>query len=177
MIMDRYLNPHNTGKQLKQLACITTFALAAVLSPSAAQAQVPVIDLPAGIACPGFDVRLEINGQVQVNRTFTDKNGNPIRAISAGRGSVLTFVNMQNGTSITLKTGGSVSRTTYNRDGSYTVTATGHNGLILFPTDVPAGPTTTLYLGKLVYSVDTSGITTVLQTTGKQVDICAVLVV
>jgi hypothetical protein len=171
MIMDEYENQYNAGQKLGWLVCTTALTLAAVLSPIAAQA----IDLPAGQACPGFDVRLEASGEVQVNKTFYDKSGDPVRAISAGRGSILTFTNLQNGTSLTLKTGGSVSRTTFNRDGSYTVTGTGHNVLILFPTDVPAGPTTTLYLGKLVYTVDASQVFTVLQTSGKQVDICAVL--
>jgi len=29
----------------------------------------------------------------------------------------------------------------------------GHNVLILFPSDVPAGPSTTLYVGRVVFTV------------------------
>ena len=68
------------------------------------------------------------------------------------------------GQSIKIKTGGSVSSTRINPDGSQTVTATGHNGLVLFPTDVPAGPSTTHYIGRIVYHVDpTTGVFTLLR--------------
>jgi hypothetical protein len=56
------------------------------------------------------------------------------------------------------------------------VTATGHNGLILFPDDVPAGPTTTQYNGRIVYTYNTvTGFIEVLETSGKATDICAEL--
>ena len=57
-----------------------------------------------------------------------------------------------------------------------TYTNTGHTGLILFPTDVPAGPTTTLYVGRMIYSVDPStGVFTFLGSNGRQLDVCALL--
>jgi hypothetical protein len=63
-----------------------------------------------------------------------------------------------------------------NPDGAQTVTGTGHNGLILFPTDIPAGPTTTQYIGRIVYTVNpTTGVFTLLSTTGQETDICAEL--
>jgi hypothetical protein len=40
---------------------------------------------------------------------------------------------------------------------------------------VPAGPSTTLHEGRVVYTVDTSGAFTVQQVSGKTTDICAVL--
>ena len=47
--------------------------------------------------------------------------------------------------------------------------------LILFPTDVPAGPSTTLVAGRIVFTVDQAGVFTVQQITGQQTDICALL--
>ena len=43
---------------------------------------------------------------------------------------------------------------------------TGHNVLILFPTDVPAGPSTTLYVGRVVVTVDSDGVFAVTDTNG-----------
>ena len=63
----------------------------------------------------------------------------------------------------------------FNADGSQTVTVTGHNVLILFPSDVPAGPSTTLYVGRVVYTIGTDGVFTLVSTSGTATDICAAL--
>jgi hypothetical protein len=52
---------------------------------------------------------------------------------------------------------------------------TGHNVLVLFPTDIPAGPSTTLTVGQTVFKVDATGVFTVLKVSGKSTDICAAL--
>ena len=62
-----------------------------------------------------------------------------------------------------------------NADGSQTVTLSGHNVLFLFPTDVPAGPSTTLYVGRVVFTVDVNGVFTLVSTAGTATDICAAL--
>ena len=62
-----------------------------------------------------------------------------------------------------------------NADGSQRVTLTGHNVLILFPSDVPAGPSTTLYVGRVVFTVDVNGIFTLVSTSGTSTDLCAAL--
>ena len=63
-----------------------------------------------------------------------------------------------------------------NPDGTMTFTATGHNGLVLFPSDVPAGPSTTQYIGRIVYHVDPmTGVFTLLQESNNQRDVCAEL--
>ena len=80
------------------------------------------------------------------------------------------------GESITIRTDGSVAETVVNPDGTLTVTATGHNGLIMFPSDEPAGPTTTHYIGKIVYNIDpNTGVFTLVSTSGQSLDICAEL--
>jgi len=51
----------------------------------------------------------------------------------------------------------------------------GHNVLILFPTDEPAGPSTTLVVGRAVIAVDANQNFTVQQISGTTTDICAAL--
>jgi len=72
---------------------------------------------------------------------------------------------------------GSVTHTTVNPDGSTTVADTGHNVVILFPTDVPPGPSTTQYVGRLVYTVSPppDAVFTVQSFSGQTTDICAAL--
>ena len=151
--------------------------LARVADRRIAQPQA-AIELPADVACPGFAVRLQANGQPQVFREFKDKDRQVVRMISAGRGSVLTFTNMSSGASTTFKTGGSVSHTTVNPDGTWTVAGTGLNTIILFPTDTPAGPSTVLYIGRIVYTLTDPGgenIFTLQSFHGTSKDICEVL--
>jgi hypothetical protein len=107
-------------------------------------------------------------------RTFTDQDGNPVRFLSAGKGFDLRFTNLETEEFIEFPSNGSVERTTINADGTATVQATGHNVVILFSTDVPAGPSTTLYTGRLVYTVD-DGVFTVVSSSGPTTDICALL--
>jgi hypothetical protein len=145
-----------------------------IASPVAAAAPPDaVLSLPAGLAC-AFELRIEIRGGNQVVKTFRDKNGE-VRMLSAGKGSALLFENVSTSATFSLNANGSVTHTTVNPDGSSTVTATGHNVIILFPTDVPAGPSTTLYVGSVVFTVDTSGNFTVQESSGQTTDICAIL--
>jgi hypothetical protein len=133
------------------------------------------VDLPKGNACPSFDLRVQSIGEGTA-KDFLDKEGNLVKSITAGRGAQLTFTNLATSVSLTLKSNGSVSKVTRNADGTSTWVITGHNVLILFPTDVPPGPTTTLYVGRVVFTVDNStGVFTLLGTSGKSVDICAML--
>lgn len=62
-----------------------------------------------------------------------------------------------------------------------TVTATGSNGLILFPSDVStvegvAAPSAIQYTGRIVYTVNVkTGLFTLISASGKQRDLCAEL--
>jgi hypothetical protein len=131
--------------------------------------------LPAGVACSGFDLRIDSTGGHRVNRTFKDTNNKPVRTLSAGTGGEVTFTNLQTGATLSLKSNGSVTQTTTQDVNDFLVVTTGHLVLILFPTDVPAGPTTTLYVGRVVYRSDALSNFTLLGTTGKATDICALL--
>ena len=159
---------------------IASLAFAAILAwggvAFAAPAPIPdfSVNFPAGVAC-SFGLSLDGTGGNQVYREFFDRNGNRIRSISAGTGSALTFTNLDTGKRVSLKSNGATTHVTYNADGSSIVVGTGHNILILFPTDIPAGPTTTLYVGRIVFIVDSSDVFTLLEQSGRSTDICAAL--
>ncbi|MET0919111.1 MAG: hypothetical protein ABWY07_11895 [Burkholderiales bacterium] len=155
-------------------ACI----LAAMLcsgSPATAADPPDFTDFyPAGVACD-FDLSIEGRGGNQVSREFTDKNGNVVRLLTAGKGPALTFTNDSTDATLSLKSDGSVRQITPNSDGSSTYVIMGHNILILFPTDIPAGPSTTLYAGRVVFTATASFDFEVQQVSGKGTDICAAL--
>jgi hypothetical protein len=155
------------------LAVASALAVGTPVSVSAAASDVE-FDLPAGQAC-AFPLHVVGTGDKRIMREFTDRNGNVVRLLSAGKGFTLTFTNVDTDESLTLQSNGSVERTTVNSDGTRTVVSTGHNVLILFPTDIPAGPSTTLYVGQIVYTVDTSGVFTLQSTSGRITDLCALL--
>jgi hypothetical protein len=169
------------GKTTRRLALAVGLAAVALTATQPAFAQDPEpVFLPAGLGCPGFNLQFQATGGNLVTREFRDAEGNLVRIITAGKGVDLTYTNYGTdsvaGESVTVKTAGSVTKTVFNPDGTQTVTGTGHNGLILFPSDVPAGPTTTHYIGRIVYNVDpATGVFTLVSTMGQERDICAEL--
>jgi hypothetical protein len=129
----------------------------------------------AGQAC-AFPLAVDsTDNPNRVFKEFKDAKGRTVRTISAGRGSTLTFTNLATGAALTLKSNGAVLKKIFNPDDSYTAESTGHNVIILFPTDRPAGPTTTLYTGRVVYSSTATNDFTILSTSGRTRDICAEL--
>ena len=155
------------------LACAFATGLAATALP--ALADTFTVTFPAGEAC-AFELQVDgSGGDKQHYREFEDKDGNVVRTFSGGVGYDLVFTNNATGDSLTLKGNGAVTQTTFNSDGTSTVVSTGHNILFLFPTDDPPGPSTTLYVGRIVFTIDASGNFTLLSTSGKSVDICAAL--
>ena len=184
-----YQNPFFTlEKTMKNqnrltIRCLLACMVAAVLgyrSPVIAAPPVDTsppsftIELEAGLAC-NFGLLIEGSGGNRHLKEFTDKNGNVVRSLEAGTGSALSFTNLTTGNTFSTKSNGAVAHITFNSDGSFTETDTGHNVLILFPTDVPAGPSSTLIVGRVVFTVDTNGVFTVLDVSGKTIDICAAL--
>jgi len=151
---------------------LPTLVLAA--SVTAAQPAVAAPDfefvLPAGTACSDFDLRVVGTGGKSHTTVF--ENG---RTITAGTGSALTFTNLSSGAEVSLRSSGAVTRTSPNPDGTTTLELTGHNVLILFPTDEPAGPSTTLVVGLVVFTVDAAGNFIVRSVSGATTDLCAAL--
>lgn len=163
-----------------RIRCCLAFMMAAVLgygSPSIAADDPPdfVLIFPTGVACASFDLQIEgWNGKRQV-KTFTDKKG-IVRTLSAGTGSALRYTNLNTAKQFSTKSNGAVTQTRVNLDGSSTQILTGHNVVILFPTDVPAGPSTSLYDGgRVVLSIDAEFNFTVKEESGNKTDICAIL--
>ncbi len=149
--------------------------MAGLVGPSAAaDPQNAPLVFPAGTAC-AFPLTVEISGTSKVTREFRDRQGNVVRTLVAGTGSSSTFINTASHKEFQLKANGAVMRTVYNPDGTATVTTGGHVVIFLFPTDVPAGPSTTLYVGQVVYLTDSASNFTVLRTSGRATDICALL--
>lgn len=122
-----------------------------------------VCDFPLVVTGSGGDHR--------VNREFRDKAGN-LRVFSAGKGQDLTFTNDVTGASFSTPANGAVTRTTYRPDGSSTGVLTGHNVILLYPSDA-GGPSATLYTGQVVVTVDTHNRMTVVKESGRTVDLCA----
>jgi hypothetical protein len=168
-----------TSRLGTRLACAVAVAWIGVAG-SSATSSVPdtppdnVYVFPAGGACPGFDLQVKVWANPNaVFKEFHDQNGNVVRALTAGKGNALLFTNLSTGQSLFTKANGSVSHVTFNPDGSFTQELTGHNVLILFPTDIPAGPTTTLYVGRVVFTSDPSFNFTLQSVSGNSTDVCA----
>jgi hypothetical protein len=113
-------------------------------------------------------------GNKDIRETKT-QNG-VLRAISAGTGVALRFTNLDTGKTFSTQSKGAAEIDKLNADLSQTIVLTGFSTLLLFPTDSPPGPSTTLYAGgRVVFSIDTGGNATVLEESGNKIDICAAL--
>lgn len=108
-------------------------------------------------------------------KEFKDKN-DYVRSLFAGTGFEILYTNLDTGKTFSTKSNGAASHTTtYTPDGSSRSVLTGHNVVFMFATDIPAGPSTTLYVGRVVYSADANGVSTIESTSGRAFDICAAL--
>ena len=126
----------------------------------------------AGEACT-FPLTVTASGELKGPSGRLSASGS--RELTAGRGRTLRFANTASGADLEVAASGSVSRITSTSASTYDQTLSGHNVLILYPTDVPAGPSTTLYIGKVTFHVDRDGVFTVTQKSGSATDICALL--
>jgi hypothetical protein len=149
-----------------------TLAVLAIPAPAHAAPDF-VLVFPAGVACD-FELEVSGTGGSTVTKEFEDNDGTLVRTLAAGRGAALTFRNVSTDAAVSLQSNGSVTQTTVHADGSMTAQSTGHTVLILFPTDIPAGPTTTLYIGRVTYDV-ADGVFSITGSSGQTRDICAEL--
>lgn len=163
---------------IARLICATAIALAGALgsvNPSMAADSPDRVDVyDAGIACR-FKLQVEIYGMSKDPKEFTSKDGALKRVLFNGKGPDSRYVNAETGKALFLKGNGSVIDLRFNSDGSITGSGKGHTVLILYPTDVPAGPSTTLYVGQVVFTIATDGVYTVQKESGQKTDICAAL--
>ena len=166
------------GSGGSRIAIAAMFALAA---PAFADTPPDFsITFPAGLTCP-FELKIDgwFGNDNRAELTFKEDKNGYVRSISAGKGSTLRYTNTSNQKTMSTKANGSVFHTlTYLADGSQLWSLTGHNVLLMFPTDFPPGPTTTLYTGQVTYTVAPAamgGYATVLSSSGKAFDICGAL--
>jgi hypothetical protein len=163
-------------RSIKRVVVIALVASATVLGTVEAAVAQMTIELPAGLACE-FPLTVDVGRDRRKEhvKQFVDNNGNPVTLIlMTGRGSAITLTNDDTGATLSLPASGAPSREVQS-DGTSTFTTMGHLVLILFPTDVPAGPSTTLYVGRVVFDVDDTGVFTLRETRGNSTDLCAVL--
>ena len=156
-------------KSLSASAAVAALTLAPMAPASAA-----TFTLPAGLAC-SFELQIDQTGDRQVHKEFVAPDGS-IRTLDAGKGSDLVFTNVATGATFSLAGNGAVRWQRFDTaTGSSRLTLTGHTVVIYFPTDKPAGPSTTLVVGREDIAVDRDGNFTRLSRTGRTIDICAAL--
>jgi hypothetical protein len=164
------------GRARPVIAIGAALLLAASLAGPAAAADYTA-PFPAGVACEDFDLILE--GTVAKHgpsaREFTDQDGGVVMVLTAGTGDTLTFINGTTEERLSLRSNGSGSVSRPGPGALTTVTTFGHTVIILWPTDVPAGPSTTLYTGRVVYTVDAFSNFVLVSSAGSTMDICAAL--
>jgi hypothetical protein len=140
----------------------------------AATAQVLPEPEPAGTAC-SFPLRIELIGGNLQQRSLTTAENGAVRTVSAGSTGTLRLTNVDTGESISFPSRG-VGQRSVSSEGITTVSTGGQLLLALFPSDVPAGPSTTLYTGRVVFTIDEeTGVFTLQKAAGRQVDVCAEL--
>lgn len=130
----------------------------------------------AGVACPDFALSVAGSDAQGKVRTFVDQNGDIVRILTTGKGYNLTITNLTSGEELVLPSRGSSQVVVPNADGTYSSTIRGAALIILFPEDVPAGPSTHVYQGRTVFQLEADGATFIsLETFGTSTDICAAL--
>jgi hypothetical protein len=157
-----------TIRSLVVAVLATVFSMA-----TAGVANAATVELPAGLGCE-FPLTVTFEGQNVTRHEFTTNDGTT-KVLLAGKGNNLTFTNAATGESLFFKSLGYRETTVTNPDLSGTTTSSGTMGLILFPTDSPAGPSTILIQGRLVYDFTANNDFTVKSISGNVTDICAAL--
>jgi hypothetical protein len=156
-------------------AALLAVTSAAVAAPPPVRPDFTPEPILAGQGC---NFKLGVVGTDAKARVKTFKNG---REIISGKGFQLTYTNLDTGKSVTFPTNGTSQTTSAPVKDVVTVTATGSNGLILFPSDVStvegvAAPSAIQYTGRIVYTVNVkTGLFTLISASGKQRDLCAEL--
>ena len=174
-------NASSLGRR-RLLACMMTvamgFAASAVASPPI---QLPPPDSPqiwpAGTACD-FALSIDLSGSKYHLKPFFDKNGDVVRLIVAGKGSLMTLTNTDNayGATLTLNGYGFSDEVTFPTEGTQMDTIRGHVLFFNTPREASAEPFTTYFVGRLVLTTELStGFSSLQSFDGKSTDICAAL--
>jgi hypothetical protein len=160
-------------RSIKRVVVVALVASATIVGTAVERAAAETVEFPAGVACE-FPLTVESSEDTRSVHEFTDANGNAVLLL-AGRGTAVTLTNDDTGATLSLPASGAPWRIVSRPDGTTTFTAMGHLVLIMFPTDVPAGPSTTLYVGRVVFDIDANDVFTLKETRGTATDLCAAL--
>ncbi|WP_432245680.1 hypothetical protein ACRB8A_04580 [Arthrobacter sp. G.S.26] len=158
------------------LAAIPTAAGAVPPQPGTPMAESFSYDFPAGVACAGFDLRVDASGATGRVRELLDRNGDVVRELTTGRGYDLTFTNLATNKTYFVRSSGSSQVTIPNTDGTFSSVIRGSALIILFPDDKPAGPISYVIKGRSAFDLLANRSTfTSLEIQGRITDVCAVL--
>ena len=155
-------------------AALTTGLASSASANPPTPVEAAIYNFDPGVACT-FPLTVSATSGLLRSNEFNNGPKGTVRQILVGTGVSYTFENASTGARITIKAAGSAIHTSV-VDGVQTVDLNGQNIVIFFPSDVPAGPSTTLYQGRVVYTVDlATGISTLVSTTDKGLNICSTL--
>ncbi|MEN8585378.1 hypothetical protein ABFP37_22045 [Burkholderia sp. RS01] len=174
------MKSHSARRYALAILC----AAGLLAAPQTANAAPPTIsgppdDLhfvsPAGEACPGFELHADGTDSHVLTKTFTNNEGVVLRTFASGKGYNLTYTNADTHATVSFPSSEITEDTIFHKDGTKTVTNTGVFGIILFPTDITPGPSTTQYNGRVVYTADAGNNFEILKTKATAIDICKAL--
>src|SRR5262245_7529220 len=152
---------------------VTVVLVALVVAPTAAANKPIRAVIPAPEdrlitdQCP-FPVLGHIQGS-EIDTTFIDRSGNPVKLLGVFPGNTLTLTNVGTGKSVTLPATGSF-QLRLNPDGSGSAKVTGHGAWLSNP--VTREPGIWFQSGQVSATLDAEGNTTSVSSTGKLVDLC-----
>jgi hypothetical protein len=155
------------------LLCTPIFIALAVAPAATANKPVrEVIENPPDMVITGqcaFPVLGHIEGR-EIDTTFTDRDGNPVKQIGVFPGNTVTLTNLDNGTSVTLPATGSFQLRA-ERDGGAAAQVTGH-GAWVTGNPVTGEPGIWYQSGAVRATFDADGNLTSVSNTGTLVDLC-----
>jgi hypothetical protein len=156
-------------------SAVIAAGLAGAGSPALAQDPDYMVVYDPGWACQAFALKIEGWFGNHHDKTFREKNGY-VRSIQVGTGDSARFTNLATGKTLTTDSSGVAWRTTtYLPDGSAKFENAGHSVLVLWPTDITPGPSTTLYTGRVTITANSAGQYKLESVSGRAVDVCAAL--
>jgi hypothetical protein len=127
-------------------------------------------------SCGDFGIDVGLTGSNYHLKEYLDRSGNVVRLILAGKGSLMTITKADtDAPTLTFKAYGFSAKIEPGADGLTTQTISGHVLLTMFDTDFPAGPSTTMLVGRLVLQIDGDNVSTLVSFSGKSTDVCAAL--
>ena len=162
---------HGSPVALVALMVAVLTALAVAPAAIADKPTQEIIPAPDDIVITGqcaFPVLGHIEG-VEIDTTFTDKEGNPVKLIGVFPGNTLTLTNLDTGRSITLVSDGQF-HAQLKQDGSEFVLVTGHGPSI--PNPITGEPGIWYLSGRLIARFDADGNLTSTNSTGNLVNLC-----